>query len=191
MQTLSLLKKIHKNIDFYHHPYRWIKDKYKTVHSQPKIYILAAIPSIFVLIGVCADFITIFDNVGKEVFSILLLCFLFVFGLINLYLITYTQRLGVRLLKQKTTAVLLHTELIEVIKEYHSLKNYKIVHHKPLKEKQIKDYIMLIIKSFHTQYLTQYYGKDITVTIKYLVRDMIIPLRYGGNSEKGIQILNQ
>jgi hypothetical protein len=121
----------HSNISFFKHPFVWIRDKKDTVLNQKKIYSLAAIPSILVAFGLIADIKGVLST-DKNVLIILLIGCLFIYGIINLYLITAAQRSVIRIVRQKTIAFVMHRYIIHNIRDYLTYKNHKLNNHEPL-----------------------------------------------------------
>jgi hypothetical protein len=177
---------IHDDISFFTAPKVWLKDKYLTVLNQKKVYAIAFLPGIISIFGLIADLTAVF-SVSSNTLLILLLCFLFVFGLFNMYFIFLIQRTAVRLQRQKDTAKIMHKVVAEGIREYLAFKNYKIESKKPIKLNEIKSHLTNLLKDFCTQYMMIFYRPEVTITLKYLKGGNLYPIRSGDNELKRSQ----
>jgi hypothetical protein len=168
----------HSSISFIKHPFVWTRDKKDTVLNQKKVYSLAAIPSLLVAFGLIADIKGVMATEKNVLITLLIIC-LFIYGIINLYLITAAQRSIIRIDRQKSVALVMHRYVIHNIRDYLTYKNHKIDTKEPLTKEEIISYIRVLLESFYNQYLSINYREACTITLKFKQGDFVYSIVEG------------
>ena len=185
----------HNRITLWRHPCIWVLDKCATGVNAPKLYIVAFIPTIFMLIGFVANLWAIFQleeqGVGSERAVIILGFFLFVFGIINLAFLHLITQAKVRLGREGENYRILHRDIIEKIRDYRSGKRLDRTESKTTQEeaasptaREIKREIHTILELFLKSYLYRVHPWKSSAVIKYKdpKNDKLIPIRVGNDA---------
>jgi hypothetical protein len=156
----------------------WIKDKYKTALNQKQISYLFLMPNLFLLFGFIADFFSLI-KIKHDTLTLLLLIFLFIYGIINLCLLFWFQRNRIRLERDRNTFRILHKNVVEQFREYLFKKTKCTKDKQPFTKIEIEKHIRGMLKGFYENFIKHYHGDNITVTLKYRKNDQLISLREG------------
>jgi len=143
-----------------------LRDFESTIKNQKFVYLTAAIPSIFVSISLILNIWAVF-KLSTDGLVILVLSFLFIYGLLNLWLATKFQRSLVRIEKQKSIAEILHRYLAHDLRDYLTFEKYQTKNKQHLNEQEIRFFIKRMLENLCEHYLKRYYRKAVTVTLKY------------------------
>ena len=172
--------KKHENIKFFRNPRMWVIDKFNTGMNKPGVYVLAFFPSILIAIGLIADVISIFDiDIKQNNSMFIILLFLFVYGIINLFLIAFLQRYIVRLDRTREYFKKIHNDIILTTREYFIEKNNGSTISRDETIKYLKD----ILTSFNNSFIKDIHGEKATITLKYINNNKLFPIRVGENIE--------
>jgi hypothetical protein len=166
----------HKKISFFQTPIVWLKDKTKTGLNSPGIYIIGLLPSVFLIVGLIADLTALF-RLDHTLLFVLILIFLFVYGLINLGLVFFLQRNNIRLHRTRNYFDLFHKCVILKFREY--IIAFDADQRMP-KDRKIK-YIKDILTQFNNSFMKDLHGKETVITLKYQSGNQLIPIRAGEN----------
>lgn len=166
------------NIQFMSTPIIWIIDKYKTGLNNPLTYIIAIIPGVLGVVGLIADVRTIFDISNNSFNAFLIISsFLFIYGIINIFIVVTNQRQNVRLKRHEANVHIIHKNVIEQIREYRA--SYKA----GLKSHEIINWISRILKDFNTSYMKSNHNGSVAAAIKYVSKSKLHPIRDCENPE--------
>ncbi len=175
----------HEPIRLFGHPWIWIQDKYETGINAKGLYVVALLPTLFMLIGFIANILTIFhiqkQNVASEIVVIILGTFLFVFGLINLVFLYLIAKAKVRLGRERDNYKILHKNIIEEIRDYRTHKRWKEMQAESFFPDDIKRYIQEILSKFNDNYMKRMHSPQVSTVIKYQDYDNLVPIRVGGD----------
>ncbi|PKP20476.1 MAG: hypothetical protein CVU05_09035 [Bacteroidetes bacterium HGW-Bacteroidetes-21] len=163
----------HNKIPFKKYKY-WYSDKKRTGFISPGSYFWGFFPSIFIVISLIADLFSLF-TIDKTTLSIILISFLFIYGLINLLLVLHLQRCGIRLKKTRSFFELIHKSVIVKFREYITLWD----NNKDLSKAEKINSIKETLTQFNEKILVPLHGKKAVITLKYKEKDRLIPIRIG------------
>ena len=173
-------------IYFWQTPFAWIKDKYHVGSRNFIILVSAIFPSIFVLIGLVADMVTLKRQINVPN---VLITGLIIYGIINLIIINLIQHSKFRVKKERDTFRIIHKEIIEKVRDYQAIKQKK-----ELTTEDIIENVQRIIHNFNEQYIKKMYGDNISITVKYRVNNNLYPIRDGddvGARDDQPQLINE
>ncbi len=175
----------HKPITPFSHPWIWIQDKYETGVNAKGLYVVALLPTIFMVVGFVANLWTIFripeQEVASEKVLIILGSFLFVFGLINLVFLFLIGKAKVRLGRERDNYKILHKNIIEEIRDYRAHKRGKELQSESFSPDDIQRYIKEILSKFNDNYMKRMHTPEVSAVIKYRDSDNLVPIRVGGD----------
>lgn len=166
----------HRKISFFRTPFIWIKDKANTGFNNPSMYFIGFMPSIFAIIGLIADYVTI-GKIQASTINLMILWFFFIYGLINLYLILVLQRNNIRLERTRKYFKLLHVNVISNFRSYIDEwdKNQGMTCERK------NEHLTGMLNIFNEKFIKDLHLASTVVTLKYLHDDKLYPVRVGDN----------
>jgi hypothetical protein len=103
----------------------WLIDKWNTFLNNKKNYLTANIPSFVLLLGVIGDICGIL-KVEADYLTIILLSFLFAYGIINMIFVTILQRSKIRLNRIENHFELIHHKIVHQFRDYIEEREYYV-----------------------------------------------------------------
>lgn len=173
------MKKNHEDIKFYKKPHLWVKDKFKTVTTLPGTYIVALLPTIPVLVGIALDFITL-GELTPDYMANFVVWLLFIFGLINLLLLTYFKLARIKIWRLTEIFDVINRDIFVNYRNYLSKKKNR---KGKITSNEIVSYIKKILDSFNYKFMEQTHRKGVTTTLKYIHQNKFYPIRVGRDVE--------
>jgi hypothetical protein len=152
-------------------PWVWILDKWRTANNRKTIYIIGLLPSIIVVFSLYSDVKSLI-GISDNKFLALTIILLFLYGLINLFLISILQRAQVRIDRIQETYAVLHKDIIHKFRDY-ICENEE----KTMKPQEIENTIKNILKSFNDLHMKDKHRPESKVTLKYIYKDKLFPIR--------------
>ncbi len=170
--------KYHSKIRFLKNPVIWFKDKWKTGFNHWELYFIASLPSIFLIIGLIANLVSL-HAIKPDQLTLVLLWFLFIYGIINLIFLIIIQRTSVRLERERKTFNIIHKKVIEIFREYFTERTQFFKDGNPFTQDDIERNITKILEEFNNNFMSVYHRGEIAVTLKYKKGDFLYPIRVG------------
>lgn len=181
-------------IHLYNHPIVWIKHKFKKGFNPRNI----SVPTLFLWAAACfalySDFKIVMGDRDKVI--IILGFLLFLFGLINLWHATALQKSAIRIKRIENACVMLHKEVIHIIRDYNTRKRMK----GNMDKATILDYVRTILKNIIEKHMDDVHGNSVQACVKYLKSEPVAvhktedeadtfikrlyPIRYGSDEAK-------
>lgn len=162
------------------HPRVWIKDKYETGWHSKETYF----PAITIWIAAAISLFGSLYNIFKitDVLTILLVIFLFIFGLLNVWYATTLQKNAVRIKRIEEACVILHHDIIHILRDYRTRKERLTRENKPLDRESIIRYIQKVLENVVIKFMNVVHYSEVSACVKYLKANSgkkLYSIRYG------------
>lgn len=167
-------------------PSVWFNDKFRALTNKPEVYISSIIPGLFTIIGISGSFFGLLNLSNYSIFR-LLLWFLFVYGLINFFLIFTLQRNSIKLKRIQNVFEVIHKELIHKQRDYITRKNELISIGENFSSIQIENKIKDILNAFNKSFIKDFHGPRVVITLKYLLNSNLYPIRVPNDDNRNTE----